>query len=359
MESPAGGRSPPTTSRCRCAAAIRSCAQFVGRVLQGHADHLARRAALRAQESRRRAARGAGAPHASTCERAPNESARFIRISPVCVAGCASLDDPVVRQAREHVASGRGEQALALLEKACAREPRAAEYRAEYSACATCDRAVARAGGGAARRTASPRRPPSSTAACRSTTRATRAPRAGLAQIETDARHRPISPNAEQAGEGRASTSRRRTCCARCSSRTRSNRDARRLQRLIEERTGEAGDRHAAAQDRDHAKPISLELRDVHAAHGVRHDRARHRHQLRVRHATCAPTSAPPSCCATPRVEELIRLVLATNQLEQKVLNETTVLVYPEHAAEAARVPGAGGEELLPRQRRRASRPRT
>src|SRR5829696_7881938 len=48
------------------------------------------------------------------------------------LAGCATLVDPVVREAREHIAAGRGEQALALLERASREYPDKLDYRTEY-----------------------------------------------------------------------------------------------------------------------------------------------------------------------------------------------------------------------------------
>jgi len=60
----------------------------------------------------------------------------------VLLASCATLGvDPTVKEARELVAAGRAEQALALLEKAGRENPQKHEYRAEYAR--TRDLAVA------------------------------------------------------------------------------------------------------------------------------------------------------------------------------------------------------------------------
>ncbi len=105
-------------------------------------------------------------------------------------------------------------------------------------------------------------------------------------------------------------------------------RDARRLQRAIDEQAAQAGDRHARSCSPTSTQPISLELRDVtlrnvfdvlRAPSGVnfvldRDVRADQRTTILLRDAS---------------IEEVIRMVLLTNQLEQKVLNENTVLVYP------------------------------
>ena len=50
---------------------------------------------------------------------------RVLIVLSLFIAGCAALEDPVIREAREHVAAGRGEQALALLDS----KP---NYRHEY-----------------------------------------------------------------------------------------------------------------------------------------------------------------------------------------------------------------------------------
>src|SRR5688572_9586544 len=48
------------------------------------------------------------------------------------LAGCATLADPLLREAREHIAAGRGEQALALLDRASREHPDKLDYRTEY-----------------------------------------------------------------------------------------------------------------------------------------------------------------------------------------------------------------------------------
>ena len=105
------------------------------------------------------------------------------------------------------------------------------------------------------------------------------------------------------------------------------NGDARRMQRLIEERTVKGALPRLRA-----AKPMSLDLRDVPvrsvfdvigrtASYNFVFDRDV-RADLR--------TSVTVRDLA---VEDLIRLVLTTNQLEQRVINESTLLVYPNTPA--------------------------
>ena len=105
-------------------------------------------------------------------------------------------------------------------------------------------------------------------------------------------------------------------------------RDARRLQRAIDEQAGQAGDRHAAAasppaRSRSRSSCATCTLRNVfellQRATGInfvfdKDVRADQRTTILLRDAS---------------IEDVIRLVLLTNQLEQKVLNENTVLIYP------------------------------
>src|SRR5437879_7151987 len=149
---------------------------------------------------------------------------------------------------------------------------------------------------------------------------------AGLAQIEADRRHRALVASAEQlvkAGKYREAQDALRPVLAE----NPQQRDARRLQRLIDDKLTPPVMVSAQLKPTQ-TKPISLELRDVtvrnvfevlQRASGVsfvfdRDVRADQRTSIAVRNAS---------------LEEAIRLVLLTNQLEQKIVNETTVFVFP------------------------------
>src|ERR1700741_3332141 len=56
----------------------------------------------------------------------------ILLIVPALLWGCATLDDPAVREAREHISAGRSEQALVLLERAMREKPDRTDYRTEY-----------------------------------------------------------------------------------------------------------------------------------------------------------------------------------------------------------------------------------
>jgi general secretion pathway protein D len=148
----------------------------------------------------------------------------------------------------------------------------------------------------------------------------------GLAQSETDRRHRAIVAEADRLVKAERYRD-ARDALAPVLTENPSHREARNLMRLIDEKTNKPA--VALLQLRSSvAKPISLELKDVPlrtvfdviARAGNlnflfdKDVRADQRTTLVVRDA---------------QVEDVIKLILATNQLEQKVLNETTALIYP------------------------------
>ena len=150
--------------------------------------------------------------------------------------------------------------------------------------------------------------------------------RAGLAQIETDKRHRSAIAAAGKllkAEKFHDAQDLLRPVLAENSQ----NREAQRLQRRIDEKLVKPAITSARLKTSS-AKPISLELRDVslRSAFDVlsrasavnfvldKDVRADQKTTIVVRDAM---------------LEDAVRLILLTNQLEQKVLNETTVLVFP------------------------------
>jgi general secretion pathway protein D len=234
-------------------------------------------------------------------------------------AGCASMEDPVVKQAQELFSTGHGEQALALLEK----DPK---HRGEYMRTRDLLAAQWLAQAEVLRINAQPEAAAELLRRVQKYDAASPRARAGLEQIELDARHRPIVANAERLVR-EESYLEAQDLLRPVLIENPQSRDARRLQRLIEERTAKP----AIVTPRlktSTTQPISLEMRDVALravfdmiarATGVsfvfdKDVRADQRTTIVVRNAS---------------PEELIRLVLATNQLEQKIVNETTVLVFP------------------------------
>jgi general secretion pathway protein D len=239
------------------------------------------------------------------------------------VAACA---DPLVKDTRALLNEGRTEEALAAFEKATREDPQNHVYRSEYfrvRAFAVAQWLVQADSLRAASQFEAAeelyRRVLKYDAA---NERATQ----GLAQVDLDRRHRALVAEADKLVKVEKYRD-ARELLGTVLAENPAQRDARQLQRQIEEKTTKPA--VALLQLRSSVtKPISLELKDVPlrtvfdviaraASLNFLFDkdvRADQRTTIVVRDA---------------QVEDVIKLILATNQLEQKVLNETTALIYP------------------------------
>jgi general secretion pathway protein D len=253
----------------------------------------------------------------------PSPKTFYAALTLVLVAACA---DPLIKDTRALMSDGRAEEALATLEKATREDPQNHAYRSEYFRLrefavaqwlvqADSLRAAVRLDAAAELY----RRVLKYDAA---NARATQ----GLAQTEMDTRHRALLAEADKLVKAEKYRD-ARELLATVLAENPAQREARQLQRLIEEKTTKPA--VALLQLRSSVtKPISLELKDVPlrtvfdvlsraASLNFLFDkdvRADLRTTIVVRDA---------------QVEDVIKLILATNQLEQKVLNETTALIYP------------------------------
>ena len=240
------------------------------------------------------------------------------------LAACAT--DPILREAREHFDGGRGEQALVVLDKAAKDNPANLAYRQEYFR--QRELLVAQWLSQAEMLRLSGQFEPAEELYRRVQKYDAQNPRAraGVAQIETDKRHRLRIASAERLVNAEKYAE-AQDVLRPVLSENPNQREARRLQRLIEEKTLKPAVTTPQLRMTT-TKPILLELRDVtlgavfdvigHAS-GInfvfdKDVRTDQRTSIAVRNAT---------------VEELIRLVLASNQLGQKIVNETTILVFP------------------------------
>ncbi len=239
-------------------------------------------------------------------------------------AGCAGRT--VVDEARSRFNDGHGDEALALLQQAAKQNPNDLAVRGEYFrlrelmvAQWLAQAEVLRQAGQYEGAEALYRRVQAHDAA---NSRAA----AGLAQIEADRRHRALVASAEQlvkAGKYREAQDVLRPVLTE----NPQQRDARRLQRSIDDKLVKPV--IVTVQLRPSIlKPISIELRDVtvrnvfevlQRASGInfvfdRDARTDQRTSIALRDAT---------------IEDAIRMALLTNQLEQKILNENTVFVFP------------------------------
>ncbi len=248
-----------------------------------------------------------------------------IAIFCLMLAACAALPPPV-EEARKRFGEGRGEEALAVLQQAARENPNDAAVRSEYFRLR--DLVVAQWLAQAELLRASGQFETAEALLLRVQAHDAGNARAasGLAQLATDRRDREVIVAAEQlakSGKLREAQDLLRPVLAG----NPQQRDARRLQRAIDEKLVKPVIVSAELKPAT-AQPVSLELRDVtvrnvfevlQRATGVsfvydRDVRTDQRTSITLREAS---------------VEEAIRLVLLTNQLAQKVLNETTVFVFP------------------------------
>jgi general secretion pathway protein D len=238
-----------------------------------------------------------------------------------CAAAPTALDD-----ARQRYAEGRNEEALALLEKAAREDPADQRLRAEYFRLRDlvvfqwlAQAETLRAAGQPEAAEALYRRVQQHDAG---NARAA----AGLAQAEADRRHRAAIAQAEllvREGKYREAQDLLRPVLAE----NPGQRDARRLQRAVDDKLVKPVIVSAELRP-PNPQPISLELRDVtvrnvfevlQKASGIafifdRDVRADLRTSMALRNAS---------------IEEAIRMAALTSSLEHKVLNETSVFVYP------------------------------
>ena len=245
-------------------------------------------------------------------------------LAALLLAACATTG--TIDEAREHYAAGRGAEALALLQKAAAERPDEPKLRGEYFRMR--EQVVAQwLGQAAALRTGAHFEAAESLyrrvlEQDPQNARAT----AGLERLALDKRHRSLVAEAEQlvrAGKYHEAQALLRPVLTEHPE----QRGARRLQRTIDEKLAPPAVSRIVLKPASD-QPISLELRDVtvrnvfellQRASGIaflfdRDVRTDQRTSIALRNAS---------------IEEAISLALLTNQLERKVLNETTVFVFP------------------------------
>lgn len=256
--------------------------------------------------------------------------ARHLAAIALLAVGACATPYTVVDQAREYMHAGRGEEALTLLDNASREAPNDLALRSEYFrqrdlvlaqwlAQAEALRLAGRfeVAGEMYRRML--RHDPQNVRA-----------RAGLAQIEIDLRHRSQLGDAlKLINEGKFAEA--QEALKPVLAENPQHREARRLQRMIEEKTAKPAIETPKLKPKT-AKAISIELRDVSLSsvfdlisktYGIsfvfdKDIRGDQRVNFSVRDTT---------------LEDIIKLLLAANQLEQKVINEATVLIFPNTAA--------------------------
>ncbi|TMH48529.1 MAG: general secretion pathway protein GspD, partial [Betaproteobacteria bacterium] len=239
------------------------------------------------------------------------------------VTACA---DPLIKDTRALLNEGRTDEALASLEKATRENPQNHAYRSEYFRLREFATAQWLVQAESLRTTAQfeaanelYRRVLKYDAA---NARATQ----GLAQMEMDVRHRALLGEVDKLVKAERYRD-ARDVLAPVLAENPAQREARQLQRLIEEKTTKPA--VALLQLRSSVtKPISLELKDV-PLRTVFDVIARAANLNFLFDKDVRADLRTTIVVRDAQVEDVIKLILATNQLEQKVLNETTALIYP------------------------------
>jgi general secretion pathway protein D len=249
----------------------------------------------------------------------------------VVVAGCMS--NPAFDEGRRLFETGQVEQGLAALEAASRAEPGNAQVRATLLR--SRDLAIvqwlaegdaARAANDIERAEATYRRvqrldPPNARA------------RSALLQLEADRRHREQLVHAEMAlvrGDVAGAEARVRGVLAESPG----NRDARQLARRVADRMAATAPAAAPQLGEQFRRPVSLEFREANLrqvfeiiarSHGVNF----------VFDKDVRPDIRVTLFVRNTSIEDVIRIILATNQMSSKVLNATSLLIYPNTPAKA------------------------
>ena len=246
-------------------------------------------------------------------------------LSPLCLlAACAT--NPAIDTAREHWDAGRPEEALVVLDQASKAAPNNHIYRAEYFrqrelaiAQWLAQAETLRQSGQIAHAQAAYQR------ILKYDDQNARA-RAGMAQIDNDLRNNRIVAEAEALIKTNKFLE-AQDLLRPVLSENPAHREARRLQRVIEDKTVKPAIVTPRLKTTSN-KPISLDVRDL-TLRAVFDVISRSTGLSFMFDKDVRPDLRATINIRDANVEELIRFILVTNQLEQKLVNETTLLIYP------------------------------
>jgi len=243
-----------------------------------------------------------------------------------CALAAACASDTLIKDTRGLMSEGRVDEALAQLEKATRESPQNHAYRSEYFRQRDFAAAHWLAQGEALRTAAQFDAAEELYRRVLQFDASNGRARQGLAQLEIDRRHRALIAEADKLAKAEKYRE-ARDALAPVLTENPAQREARRLQRSIEEKMSKPA--VASFQLRSSVtKPISLELKDV-PLRTVFDVLARAANLNFLFDKDVRADQRTTVVVRDAHVEDVIRLILATNQLAQKVLNETTALIYP------------------------------
>lgn len=252
----------------------------------------------------------------------------WVVLAALVIAGCAGRE--VFLEGRTLIESGDVEQGLARVQDAAKLEPGNREYRTYYFR--QRDIAVQRylALAESARRANLFDAAEEAYQRAQALDPANARANAGLEAVQVERRHRALLAEAEdllKKGDADAAYARAKGILAESSS----HREAQAFVRRIDERRAQA----AAATPRLAAalrKPVTLEFRDA-SLRSVFEILSKHSGLNFLFDRDVRPDLRATVFVKDTTIEDAIRMLLVTNQLERKVINENTVLIYPNTPA--------------------------
>ncbi len=242
----------------------------------------------------------------------------------LAAAGCAT--DGVLKEARTNFQAGRGEEALALLDKAMKAEPANLELRKEYFRLRELLVTQWLAQAESMRLAGQLDIAQALYGRVQQTDAANARARDGLALIETERRHRGVVADADKLVKAE-SYREAQDLLRPVLMENPEQRDARRLQRAIDDKLARPAYVPVHLKPST-LKPISLELRDV-TLRSVFDVLARGSGVTFILDKDVRADQKTTLVLRDATVEEAMRMVLLANQLEHKLLNETTAFVFP------------------------------
>lgn len=254
-------------------------------------------------------------------------STLFIAIM-FCLAGCAN--DATFRRGQDLLAAGQTVEGLGALQQAMREAPNNHEYRNAYFRQRELQVGQMLAHADSARQAGQVELAESTYRKVMEIDPANERGRAGLAGLDMDKRHRDRVSDGEallKADKVEAADNAVRSVL----SENPAQRDARQLKRRIAERSV-ADDERSPTLRAGFARPVSVDLRDapvktafdlLNRASGINF----------VLDKEIRPDSKTTLTVKNSPVEDVLRLIVTTSQLDYKVLNDNTLLVFPNSAA--------------------------
>lgn len=271
-------------------------------------------------------------------KRTPFQRLLAVTLAALLIAGCAgqpvqSGPQGLFDEGKAMIAGGQLEQGLSRVEEASRLEPNNNEYRAFYfrQRDMTVQRYLAFADNARAQNLFDEAETAYRRAQALDATNARAT--AGLDALQKDRRHRALILEGEdllKQGDTDAALAKAREVLVENSS----HREAQALQRRADERRAKAAVMTPPRLSAALRKPVTLEFRDA-PLRAVFEIISKNSGLNFVFDREVQPDARTTVFVKNTSIEDVLRFVMVTNQLERKVLNENTLLIYPNTPAKA------------------------